>query len=224
MQRLILRRNSRENHKTSIKSGEPEYYKIHDAYTWTSDGRPLVGREATLGALYIIRNPLDVAPSAANHWNCTIDEAVERMGRSSMALCRSRQSLTPQARQKLLSWSGHVLSWVEAPGLKIEIVRYEDMLRDAPATFSRAARFLRLPESPERIKKAIRFSRFEELLRQEEDEGFGERQQDAARFFRQGRVGGWRDALNAVQVRRIIAQHGPVMRRFAYLDDAGKPR
>ena len=213
-----------EVYRWSVKSGEPEYHKIHDAYTWTSDGRPVVGRGATLGALYIIRNPLDVAPSYANHSNCTIDEAIETMGRAGAMSSRSRKRLRSQVRQKLLSWSGHVLSWVDAPGLKIEIVRYEDMLQDGPATFTRAARFLRLPESPERIEKAIRFSRFEALSKQEADEGFKERPHDTERFFRRGRSGGWRDTLNAEQVRRIVLQHGPVMRRFGYLDDAGNPR
>ena len=34
----------------------------------------------TSGAIYIVRNPLDVAISYANHMNCSIDFAIEQMG------------------------------------------------------------------------------------------------------------------------------------------------
>ena len=207
----------------SHRGEETGYHKIHDAYTLTADGEPLVGREATLGALYIVRNPLDVAPSAANHWKCTLDEAVDRMERSGMALCRTRRSLPPQVRQRLLDWSAHVLSWVDAPGLRREVVRYEDMKADALDTFTRAAAFLGLPHDPGRVGKAIRFSSFDELSRQETGKGFRERPAHAERFFRRGASGGWRDTLSAQQVERVVAAHGEVMRRFGYLDDRGEP-
>jgi len=199
------------------------YHKIHDAYTHTSDGEPLVSREATLGALYILRNPLDVAPSAANHWHCSIDQAIERMGRSDMALARTKKALPDQVRQRLLSWSEHVLSWADARGLNCRVIRYEDMLADPVTTFSEAARFLKLPDDPARVEKAVRFSDFKELARQEAEKGFRERPLHTESFFRQGKSGGWRDKLTVAQVERIIADHGAVMRRFGYLDADGRP-
>lgn len=200
-------------------SNEVARHKIHDAYTFTSGGEPLVSGEATLGALYILRNPLDVAPSLANHWHCSIDQAIESMADPSMAVARSRKALPSQVRQRLLSWSAHVLSWVNAPGLDIEVVRYEDMLNDPQVTFTRAARFLKMPDDPERVAKAIRFSDFRELSRQEATNGFRERPQATARFFRQGTAGGWRKELTPKQVQRVIGDHGEVMRRFGYLVD-----
>ncbi|WP_207459236.1 sulfotransferase domain-containing protein [Azospirillum sp. SYSU D00513] len=210
-------------YRWSLRAETVGYHKIHDAYTHTADGEPLVSRDATLGAVYILRNPLDVAPSVANHNQCSIDEAIAGMGDSGYALCRSRQRLTDQVRQRLLSWSAHVLSWTDAPGLNRLVIRYEDMLDDPAATFTRAARFLQVPDDPARVEKAIRFSGFQELARQEQEKGFRERPSRAARFFRQGRSGGWRDTLTAGQVERIIADHGAVMRRFGYLDTSGQP-
>src|ERR1700744_765885 len=43
------------------------FVKIHDAYTMSVDGTPIIPAEPTLCALYFIRNPLDVAGSFANH-------------------------------------------------------------------------------------------------------------------------------------------------------------
>ena len=212
-----------EVYRWSLKDDGIGYHKIHDAYTFTREGDPLVSREATLGALYILRNPLDVAPSYANHNRSSIDDAITRMGDSDHALCKSRKSLPNQVRQRLLNWSNHVLSWVDVPDLKCHVIRYEDMLHNPIPTFTEAVRFLRLPDDPVRIEKAIRFSDFRELARQEEEKGFRERPPTTERFFRQGKSGDWRDKLTRDQAARVILHHGPVMRRFGYLDAHGQP-
>ncbi|MGZ8915410.1 MAG: sulfotransferase domain-containing protein [Methylobacter sp.] len=212
-----------EVYRWSLRDEKIGYHKIHDAYTYTTSGEPLVSREATLGALYILRNPLDVAPSFANHNHCSIDDAIARMGEDEHTLCRSRKGLPNQVRQKLLTWSEHVLSWADAPGLNRRVIRYEDMLNDPVTTFTEAARFLHLPDDSARVEKAIRFSEFKELAQQEEEKGFKECPLKTARFFRQGKSGGWRDKLTPAQVERIVADHGEVMRRFGYLDERGEP-
>lgn len=210
-------------YRWSLHDDEIGYHKIHDAYTTTLDGEPLVSREATLGALYILRNPLDVAPSYANHNHSSIDDAITRMSEPDHALCKSRKSLPNQVRQRLLTWSEHVLSWVDAPDLDCRVIRYEDMLEDPLVAFTRAARFLKLPHDPARVEKAVRFSDFKVLSRQEEEKGFRERPPKTERFFRQGKSGDWRDKLTPEQVARIVAGHGEIMRRFGYLNAAGEP-
>ena len=205
-------------YRWALREREIGYHKIHDAYTLTSDDEPLVS--APLGALYILRNPLDVAPSAANHWHCSIDAAIAKMADPEMALARSRKSLPSQVRQRLLTWSQHVLSWVDAPGLNCRVIRYEDMLHDPLSTFGLATDFLQLPRN--RLETAIRFSDFRELARQEAEKGFRERPQHTERFFRAG-GSTWRDKLTQEQVDRIVTDHGAVMRRFGYLDENGDP-
>lgn len=207
----------------STQDTEIGYHKVHDAYTLLNDGTPLLGREGVLGALYILRNPLDVVASAANHWHCSLDQAIEHMADHRFCLANSRKKLPDQVRQQMLSWSEHVLSWVDAPDLNCRVIRYEDMLANPAHTFTAAARFLRLPTDPVRIEKAICFSDFKELSRQETDHGFKERPHHTAQFFRAGKSGDWRTRLSAQQVARIIADHGEVMRRFGYLDTDGQP-
>ena len=123
-------------------------------------------------------------------------------------------------RQRLLTWSQHVLSWVDAPGLNCRVIRYEDMLHDPLSTFGLATDFLQLPRN--RLETAIRFSDFRELARQEAEKGFRERPQHTERFFRAG-GSTWRDKLTQEQVDRIVTDHGAVMRRFGYLDENGDP-
>ncbi|NRD90382.1 sulfotransferase [Sphingopyxis sp. BSNA05] len=207
----------------SLQSPDLEYHKIHDAYTFLPSGEPLVSSRATRGAVYFVRNPLDVASSFANHLQCSVDDAIVRMASPKMSFVKSEKRLNGQVRQKLFSWSDHVLSWVDAPDLNLEILRYEDMLEDSLATFTRAARFLELPHDQPRVEKAIHFSRFDRLQEQEKSTGFKEKPANTPSFFRQGKSGGWRQELNEEQITRIIADHGPVMRRFNYLDEHDNP-
>jgi len=41
--------------------------------------------------------------------------------------------------------------------------------------------------------------------------------------LRNGKSGGWHEVLTDAQVQRIIDAHAPVMQRFGYLDQEGRP-
>jgi hypothetical protein len=197
--------------------------KTHDAYTGTVKGEPLLSEEATDRAIYFIRNPLDVAVSFAHHNGFTVNEMIAHMADESYALCSREDRLANLLRQRLLSWSGHVLSWVEAPDLQSHLMRYEDMILDPENAFTAAARYAGLPSNRGRIRRALSFSRFAELRRQEQADGFREKNPRAPSFFRKGEIGSWREVLTEDQVRRLVSDHGEVMKRFGYLDDRGEP-
>jgi hypothetical protein len=203
---------------------ETLFCKVHDAYTFLPDGRPLIPPEATQCALYFIRNPLDVAVSFAHHsGHDRFGKVIRRMAEAEDSFCETDATEPNQLRQKLLSWSGHVVSWVDAPGIRVRVIRYEDMKLRTEETFTEAVRFAGLAVDSSRIRKAIEFSRFEELQAQERKSGFGEKMPLARSFFRKGEVGSWREKLTADQAAAIVASHGDVMRRFGYLDDQGNP-
>lgn len=203
-------------------TASPLFVKIHDAYGTTPAGEPLVPECATRAAVYLVRNPLDVAVSYAHHSNSTIDRVIAFMGDESARVAGYGDGLSEQLEQRLGSWQRHVLSWVESP-LGVHVARYEDLLAEPLATFAAIARHLGLPDDPERVRKAVEFSSFERLRAQEDEVGFQEREATEAPFFRQGRAGGWRTALGSEQVERIVRDHGEVMRRLGYLDVSGNP-
>lgn len=209
----------------SNQANETRFLKIHDAYTYIDDcpDKPLVSLNATRGAIYIIRNPLDVAISFAHHSAISIDKAIERMANEKFCFSDNPGRLNNQLRQRLLSWSGHVLSWVEAPGLELHVMRYEDMHGNGEAVFMDAIRFAGLEFSPDRVRKALAFSDISEMQRQEKEKGFNEKPVHCRAFFRKGKDGDWRDVLQPGQVKKIIDSHGEVMKRFGYLDEKGKP-
>jgi len=205
----------------SQKMTQPLCVKIHDAYTLLPDGTPLVPAEASRGALCIVRNPLDVAVSFAHHCNCSIDLAIEHMGNPDYAFADGIHKSYPQLRQKLLTWSEHVNSWLDADAIPCLWVKYEDMKFYSCETFTRIARFLRLNHSPEAIQNALDNCDIKRLQAQEAEAPFRERRFDAPSFFRKGITGDWKTALSKGQVNKVIADHGEVMTRLGYLNSQG---
>ncbi|MGH7503208.1 MAG: sulfotransferase domain-containing protein [Longimicrobiales bacterium] len=194
--------------------------KIHDAFIRLPDGRPMIDPAVTFGALYILRNPLDVAVSLRHHLGLSADAVIDRMADDAFRIGgRGR----PQLRQPLGTWSAHVTGWLSAPGIPVMVTRYEDLSALPADTFARVAAFSGSDVPAARIGRAIEFSSFAEARRQEDEGGFIERPAGAERFFRVGRVGSWRDDLTPAQVDRLVESHFEVMRRFDYVDGEGRP-
>lgn len=196
------------------------FVKTHSAVLRVR-GKPLITPSATAGAIYVVRNPLDVAVSFANHYQVSYERAVEALSDERYCLPRTEEQL----EQALSSWSRHVRSWTTAPGLPLHLMRYEDMRRKPAKAFAGLVRFLRMPADPERLERATRFSSFRELQAQEKRERFVESRPDGkVAFFRQGASGGWRQHLGEELVQRLIDAHREVMIEQRYLSPAGKLR
>jgi len=197
------------------------FLKIHDAFIYTIEKKPLVSGNASSKAIYFIRNPLDVAVSFAHHLGVPVEKSVDVMNNEKYAFCNRSDRLHNQLEQRLLSWSGHVKSWMEQTIIPVKVLRYEDMLLNTFDTFSDAIKFIGLEYSETDIYKAIDFSSFNELQRQEIDKGFKEKAPVAELFFRKGRSGTWHDELSASCVKNIIKAHDQIMKKFHYLDESG---
>jgi aryl sulfotransferase len=197
------------------------FIKVHDAYTYLEDGTPLLGTE-NAKAIYIMRNPLDVAVSFANHASKDLDTMVKNMGDATFAFCNNKNRLANQLRQQLLTWSAHVESWAQATEIPVHLVRYEDMKLNPVPTFTAAVRFMGLDCSEEQIEKAIQMSDFKKLKAEEAAKGFKERPYQTVAFFRKGEVGDWRNHLTEAQRDKLIADHGEVMRKYGYLNEDGE--
>jgi len=188
------------------------FVKTHNAIA-VIDGVPTIAPEVTAGAVYVVRNPLDVAVSYAHHFAVDLDDAVSALCAPGTRLVTAGRAVT----SVLGSWSGHVESWTAAPGLDAHVVRYEDLLAKPVPTFRGVLDYLKLELSREELKRAVRFASFKEMERQEASAGFVEGVATERRFFRAGRAGEGRRKLSPAQVARLIEANGEVMRRYGYL-------
>ncbi len=100
-----------ESSGDSEKSPDTVLVKTHNALV-EEDGHPLVNLEVTAGAIYIVRNPLDVAISFSHHNGCSIDEIIDFMS------AKSAQTVGTDvnAYEHYGPWSEHVMSWTASPG------------------------------------------------------------------------------------------------------------
>lgn len=200
--------------------GKSVYIKIHDAYTFVDASTPLFPVKGCLGAVYFIRNPLDVAISLAHHAKCPVDWSIHMMANPKFSVPLNTRN-DRQIRQQISSWSNHVNSWVSNPPFKVLVLRYEDMLANPLATFAEGMEFLNLAVSKANLSKAIEDASFDKLQRQEAQFGFREKPPGEGSFFRKGIVGDWKASLNEAQIHKIIQDHGEVMREYGYLNEVG---
>lgn len=190
----------------------PIFLKTH-SYLGQEQGHSTINLNITIGAVYIVRNPLDVVVSAAPHFNLTIDQTIELMADTQM---------TSQAGGKLVfekpaDWSTNVRSWTKKSHPSLLVLKYEDLLQEPKKNFTQLTRFVQLNKSTKEIQRAIDNSSFKSLQSLEQRDGFSERPDHAKSFFRKGETEQWREALSEAQIRKIIDTHHKQMKRFDYI-------
>ena len=181
----------------------------------TIRGVATVNPHVSAGAVYIVRNPLDVAISFADFSHQPIDTVIARMAAENYEIPTSDDFI----KTPLGSWSQHVDSWTAKAKSKVHVMRYEDMAASPSKAFAGLAAYLNMRPSRDRLRRAIKHASFKSLRAQEDCHGFVERPKAQKQFFRKGQSGQWRKQLTAEQVSKVVAAHGFQMERFGYLPE-----
>jgi hypothetical protein len=176
------------------------------------NGAPLITPQGTAGAIYVVRNPLDVVISMSHHFAINLDAAIDYLGDERAATENSNLFVT----EFLGSWSHHVKSWADGESDRVIIVRYEDLIEKPAKAFGRVAKLVGVDDRA-RISRAINHSNFASLSNMEKRDGFVEVPIKGKRFFRAGKINQWREALTRDQVNRVIGMHREQMQRFKYV-------
>lgn len=170
--------------------------------------------DLTKSAIYIVRDPRDVAISFAYHYRYSLGLAVA-------ALCSSSTfNFKPQQigrTELLMSWGQHVAGWTSVKRFPLLVLRYEDLLANAEAGVRRIAGFLGKQVSDEQVKDVVAATSFEQLRRQEAKRGFTEAVR-AGRFFRVGKAQQWCEIRDQSVFRPFFDSFTRVMRRYGYLE------
>ena len=167
----------------------------------------------TAGAIYLARDPRDVAVSYARYTGRSLDDIIAFMGNAGA----SHRGTDAQVFERLGSWSGHAESWLARP--KTLVLRYEDLSTAPERAFGKIVGFLGDGVAElERLRRAVAYSDFKTLAQQELHGGYvAKSPATGAAFFREGRIGQWRQHLTAAQASRIEADHSAMMQKFGYL-------
>ncbi|MCB1502809.1 MAG: sulfotransferase domain-containing protein [Bauldia sp.] len=193
---------------------KPVFIKTHNANA-VDFGHPIINMGVSAGAVYIVRNPLDVCISFAAFSGTTIDQVITSMATPGWGIRTSRTNV----RVVTGSWTENVGSWTARPHPAILVVRYEDLVADPMQHFGKVARHLTMQPTEEQLARAVELTGFERLRAKESVAGFVERPDTTNEFFRVGKSGQWRSKLTPEQVERVVTAHRPLMKRFDYLPD-----
>ena len=150
----------------------------------------------TIGLIYIVRDPRDVAISYSSHLNVDLKEITNHMINPNLV------EKTPDNfdRTLITSWSNHYNSWKNLPLNKI-IVKYEDLIDKPEKTFLEIIKYLNqiinLETDMELIRKSIENVNFNNLKNLEKIHGFSENKSSNKnnRFFNKGEKNQWKKKL-----------------------------
>ncbi len=205
----------------SIRAKSSQFVKIHDAFDFLphAENQSLIPEEATFKAIYFVRNPFDVVPSLANHTGETISHTVDFLNRSAACfinLNKKKSAAANQFYQHLGTWNEHVKSWLIYPSFPVLFLRYEDMKLNAFETFKNAVEFMELDYSDEQILRALEMTSFEKLRKQEENNGFKEKNIKSKFFFNKGEINYGQSLLTEEQIESIKNVNEEMMKHFGY--------
>ena len=194
------------------------FLKTHNAMC-TINGHAFTNLNNTIGAIYIVRDPRDIVLSYANHFQVDHETAVNHMMDSKNGEYKNDGS-NNYHRSLMGSWSDNYNSWKNYKGREVIIVKYEELINNTLASFSRIINYLnkinKTPFDENKIKISINKSSFENLRKLEEKEGFEEKGKGQF-FFRKGKSGGWKQDLDKKLIKKIENKFGKEMRELGYI-------
>ncbi|MBC8356669.1 MAG: sulfotransferase domain-containing protein [Planctomycetes bacterium] len=188
--------------------------KTHNARVKPNGQRQVFSRFTKAG-ICIVRNPLDIVDSLADHTNYSNDAAIELMNEPGHRLGRTDK----HAAQLVGTWSHHVRTWINNDNeFPLIVLRYEDLKENPLEHFSKLIEFLGWDYDEQRVRRAVELTSFQSLQQAEQADGFAEESTVArsGRFFRHGESGRWRTVLTARQAAQVIIQHREVMEMLGY--------
>ena len=197
---------------------QPLFMKIHDAYLSAAAGwPPPIELKDIHQVVYLVRDPRDVALSFARHLRLSVDETIQIMADPDYYLSFYPKRVGRHFPQLLSSWSAHVSSWLDTPGMPVRVFRYEDMVSRPAESFERMLEAMDLEYTSEEFEAALRATDFRVLQEKEQRHGFTEKPVGSHRFFHGGVSRVWETGLTSAQRARIEQSHGAVMTRLEYL-------
>lgn len=141
--------------------------------------------EYTQSAIYIVRDPRDVAISYSHHFNHDLSDSIEVLMDEKNFLYKVHDYFRGEFTA---SWQAHINSWMKA-SFPLLLIRYEDLLSEPETIIEKIITFLEIdPKVP--VKKIADATSFRKLSHLEQQNGFSEKAH-SVNFFRVGQAHQW---------------------------------
>jgi aryl sulfotransferase len=205
------------------RASEYDTYKSH--YTLASLRSGQLGH--CFKIIYIVRDPRDVAISAAHHFQANLFSSGRRSNRVIAALkARVNRAVPyPLKRRQMINavlfgdaclspwlgipWRDHYLQFRQSDSL---MIKYEDLLKEPVTQCVEILSYLDMTRSDESIAKAISNQSFQKRKRLFESQGLAAEYV----FLRRGSYAYWRDELSRRQKQLFIDELGEELTALSY--------
>lgn len=202
------------------------FLKNHSVYAGYEQTKiPLVPPGLTHKAIYIVRDPRDVALSLANHSGVSVPSTIEFMASEEFKLGADRDDNDIDALADPVStWTLHVKTWTadradNGPRFPVHVVKYEDLVADPVKRFQGILEFLGAwqgtDDNRSLLHRCVGATTFVNVQELERKTGYIYRPRTCEQFFAHG-CSHWRDDMRPGHARRIEDTHGVMMERFGY--------
>ena len=192
------------------------FLKTHNRYLGPDDNGVLFPGEISRGAIYVVRDPVDIIPSLAHHEGRDFAWTVDRLNDCGATLNRWPDKTSPSLPEWMDNWSGHVASWLDQTAIPICLVRYEDLHQNAHETFAKVLAFCGIATSAAQIDTAIQACALSRLKEKEISSPFREAVTSTRPFFRSGTIGEGHRKISSAALESILYNHIGQMERLGY--------
>ena len=212
------------NKKESI-----QFLKTH-SYLFNIENNAFTDLNNSLGVIYIVRDPRNVATSFANHSSISIDESTNHLI-NEWVLGGNFNSFNYTEKTKLYSgtWATNYKSWksFKSQG-KYLLIKYEDLINKKEEMLLKMLKFIyklnkkNFELDQVKFKNAIDSTSFKRMKTLEEEVGFNESKINKKTgkkisFFNLGKKNDWRQSLDPAIIQKIEKAFKKEMEELEYL-------
>ncbi len=176
----------------------------------------------TLGAIYIVRDPRNVATSFSHHYQMNIDDVVQAMNNENSNLPKNRNLPTTF----ISSWNSNYNSW-KALGDQTLVIKYEELTKFKKETLIKVFNFfeklgMKKKIDISKLDKIVETTEFTKMQKLERKKKFKESIFDNKTgkkkpFFHLGPKNDWKKILDDKNIKKIEEYFYKEMKELGYL-------
>ena len=212
------------------KKNSLQFLKTHSYLFNFYNKYPFTNLENSLGAIYLVRDPRNVATSFANFQNISVENAVNIMI-NNMFMGGDKNSKKPSDQTKVWTgnWSNHYNSWKSfKEHKKYLLIKYEDLINKKETTFLNILKFIhqlqkvKLSINKKKFENVLNTTSFQNMKKLEADKGFFEASTNEETgkkipFFHLGDKRDWKNILDLELKKKIENNFKIEMVELGYL-------
>ena len=226
-QKEVIKNYIKVQEETNKRDGEGiRFLKTHSTLQ-DIDGHKFTNLKNCLGAIYIVRDPRDVAKSYSNHNSTSIDESINHMKEFNIGGGIKSKDRKNETITHIGSWSSHYTSWKEFDKVdRYLLIKYEDLVKETEKTFLKVLTFVckltkkKLDLDKNKLKNVLNTTSFESMQKLEKQNGFNEASNFNGKkvtFFKYGAKNNWKKFLTLENIKKIEDIFREEMKELGYL-------